>query len=111
MVLRKAESDFNRNPRYLCRCDCGTEFIVLGSNLLAGRTKSCGCLKKERMIAYNRFSEKFSKVFRMEEPEYRKACKSCYNGFCCRYGMPCSPLVRCARMKYYYKLKMNYGYK
>src|SRR5215510_5110184 len=27
-----------------CRCDCGGEIFVLGTNLRAGRTKSDGCL-------------------------------------------------------------------
>jgi hypothetical protein len=29
------------------RCDCGTEYVGVTSNLISGRTKSCGCLKKE----------------------------------------------------------------
>lgn len=33
--------------RYLCRCDCGKEIEVLGSQLLAGHYKSCGCYHKE----------------------------------------------------------------
>lgn len=27
-----------------CRCECGNERVVRGSNLLSGQTKSCGCL-------------------------------------------------------------------
>ncbi len=30
-----------------CRCDCGTEFITLGSSLRTGNTSSCGCYKTE----------------------------------------------------------------
>lgn len=30
---------------WLCRCDCGNETVVLGSNLLRGHTTSCGCKK------------------------------------------------------------------
>ena len=30
-----------------CICDCGKSVSVLGSNLCAGRTKSCGCLQQE----------------------------------------------------------------
>lgn len=32
---------------YLCRCDCGNIVKVNRSELLAGKTKSCGCIKKE----------------------------------------------------------------
>lgn len=30
-----------------CKCDCGKEINVIGSNLTANKVKSCGCLKKE----------------------------------------------------------------
>ena len=33
--------------RWLCRCDCGRERIVLGSCLRSGRSQSCGCIRKE----------------------------------------------------------------
>lgn len=33
--------------RWLCKCDCGTEKIVLGGSLKNGNTKSCGCLHNE----------------------------------------------------------------
>lgn len=33
--------------RWLCRCDCGNEKIVLGARLKNGGTKSCGCLSRE----------------------------------------------------------------
>jgi hypothetical protein len=28
---------------YLCRCDCGTEFIATSNNLREGGSRSCGC--------------------------------------------------------------------
>lgn len=33
---------------WLCRCDCGSEVTVVGNNLRAGHTTSCGCLHRER---------------------------------------------------------------
>ena len=50
VVLRRATQDevlmqkgWNyTSARWLCRCVCGAEKIVLGSNLLNGSTKSCG---------------------------------------------------------------------
>jgi hypothetical protein len=35
----------------LVRCDCGEERIVWRSLLVNGNTKSCGCLKTERLKA------------------------------------------------------------
>ena len=34
-----------------CKCDCGNEALALGSQLRNERHKSCGCLKRERIIA------------------------------------------------------------
>lgn len=33
--------------KYLCKCDCGNESVVLANSLLSGNTKSCGCLQIE----------------------------------------------------------------
>lgn len=38
-------------PRWLCRCECGTETIVIGTNLKSGHTKSCGCLHQDRQYS------------------------------------------------------------
>lgn len=37
--------------RFLCRCDCGNEVVVLLESLRAGQTQSCGCYKKEQFDA------------------------------------------------------------
>lgn len=33
---------------WLCNCDCGMKANVVGSKLISGHTKSCGCLKRRR---------------------------------------------------------------
>lgn len=43
-----------RRKQYRCVCDCGNEKIVLGENLSAGYTLSCGCLQKERALEANK---------------------------------------------------------
>jgi hypothetical protein len=35
--------------QYLCRCDCGTKKIVTAHHLRRGATRSCGCLKRDRV--------------------------------------------------------------
>lgn len=42
----------NRVQHFICRCKCGTERIVPGSNLRNGKSKSCGCYRKERVTKY-----------------------------------------------------------
>lgn len=37
----------NGNVKWLCRCDCGNETVVVGNNLKNGHTTSCGCAKHE----------------------------------------------------------------
>lgn len=44
--------EMGRKPKVLCRCDCGTEKIVLSKSLGAEknqRSTSCGCFQKERV--------------------------------------------------------------
>jgi hypothetical protein len=36
-----------KKVQWRCRCDCGTEFVALGKNIVNSVTKSCGCLKKD----------------------------------------------------------------
>jgi|SRR5208337_2992679 len=45
-VLERAGTAKNRHMTWLCRCACGKIFVVEGSNLRNGHTKSCGCLRK-----------------------------------------------------------------
>ena len=58
LVIAPAEpyicpGDTQRHKRWLVRCDCGIAKIVSQSNLRCGNTVSCGCYKRDRMIANN----------------------------------------------------------
>jgi len=46
-VVGVSEVSRNGHYRYHVVCRCGNEKTVLGTHLLSGRTKSCGCAKKE----------------------------------------------------------------
>ena len=35
---------------WLCKCTCGNEVTVIGSNMTSGTSKSCGCLSKESRL-------------------------------------------------------------
>lgn len=35
---------------FVCKCDCGNDFVTLGNGLQSGRTLSCGCLHSEKSI-------------------------------------------------------------
>ena len=58
VVIQKAQKLAGRSDRHsmwVCQCDCGNQKIIAGDKLLAGYTKSCGCLKSE--IASKRIKE------------------------------------------------------
>lgn len=42
--------------RWLCRCDCGQTKVAGHKTLLAGNTRSCGCLRRETCAAQGRSS-------------------------------------------------------
>lgn len=53
-VVRRALSPttYGRQKiRYVCKCECGASTVVLAESLVSGRTKSCGCLRRDRMRA------------------------------------------------------------
>lgn len=41
-------SDGKRRAVYRCRCECGEVAMVWGHYLQSNRTKSCGCLRREK---------------------------------------------------------------
>lgn len=51
-VLRFVDSD-KRGARWLCKCECGAEKIVLGHRLRKGDLKSCGCGRHQNGRSYD----------------------------------------------------------
>lgn len=49
LALRDIGPAKNGRTLWLCRCDCGNETEATVSDLLNGHTKSCGCLKREKV--------------------------------------------------------------
>lgn len=51
-VVKQVESKRQPNgttkSQWLCKCECGNEIIVIGSNLRTGNSISCGCVSKEQ---------------------------------------------------------------
>jgi len=50
-VLSRDGSDTQKQAMWLCECDCGQTKRVTGYCLRSGRSKSCGCLKRDATIA------------------------------------------------------------
>lgn len=51
-VLKRVNDE--GNSRYLCRCSCGKEIVLVGAALLAGQQKTCGHVHER---GYEKFSE------------------------------------------------------
>lgn len=47
VVLRYDHTDRRNGAYWLCMCECGCTTVVKGNRLRRGKTKSCGCLKRE----------------------------------------------------------------
>ena len=64
IVLNRAGMSKHGFAMWLCRCDCGNEVTIRGSSLRNGSTptKSCGCLRNERIKTYNESRKLSNKV-------------------------------------------------
>lgn len=51
-VLKRVNNE--GNSRYLCRCSCGKEVVLVGAAILAGQQKTCGHVHDK---GYEKFSE------------------------------------------------------
>ena len=41
------DTRFDKHPKWVCECECGVVKSVRGDHLKSGKTKSCGCIKRE----------------------------------------------------------------
>ena len=48
VAIRPTENRSSSSVMWLCHCDCGNEVEVAANSLVRERTRSCGCLQKER---------------------------------------------------------------
>jgi len=60
---RYRRCDGGTNILWLCRCDCGTERVVVGGSLRRGASTSCGCLQQEALAkqATNLIGKRFGR--------------------------------------------------
>jgi hypothetical protein len=48
---------------FLCKCICGGEILSFGYQLESGKTRSCGCFRKNRLITHGLSSTRFSRIW------------------------------------------------
>ena len=85
-VLSRGVNKKDKKSTWLCLCDCGNYKVVRSSNLIAGQTKSCGCLCYEsRKNAAQKFKSEKSHLYKHGLSKsrinsiYRGIKKRCYN--------------------------------
>lgn len=52
-AVRYVRTNEYGNAVWRVRCDCGVEFETAAVNLRNGKTRSCGCLRDEKVVARN----------------------------------------------------------
>lgn len=66
----------NGHAFWKCRCDCGNYCIVKYSDLTAGHTKSCGCLKSDvSRVLGKQIGKKYGKIYGKENLKKVDRCR------------------------------------
>lgn len=73
LILKQVENSKNGHRRFLCKCDCGNEFIIFLLNLKRGTQKCSKCARKERKIKTHNKSH--TRIYNV----YCKMKQRCYN--------------------------------
>ncbi|KKL76070.1 hypothetical protein LCGC14_2048590 [marine sediment metagenome] len=85
VIDRTYSDDRNATTRWNCKCSCGNERSVMAAELRRGRSRSCGCLMKEKMSV--RLTKEFcSRGHKMSEIK-GKQCTSCKKIYARVYGL------------------------
>jgi hypothetical protein len=84
IVLKRVANKGGR-VAYLCKCDCGNEFVTTALNLKSGDTKSCGCIRAKMLSSRNeRHGKSKTRLYRIWLG-IKKRCtnknESCYKNY------------------------------
>lgn len=83
LVLERAGSDKFGNALWKCACDCGGDIVTEGNRLRLGKTQSCGCLHRERLIEAS-ISHGMSKT--REYANWQRMIARCHRPTSTQYG-------------------------
>jgi len=70
--------DHCTDGKVLCECSCGNRKPVIKGNLTHGRTRSCGCIRKEQVADRNRSAAKHGMRNSSEYSIWRGMLKRCH---------------------------------
>ena len=77
-VTAEAPRGMRREAHWVCACDCGATPIVATYALRSGRQQSCGCLKRERTIAFNKATKSIDPATRFASNYVVDANSGCW---------------------------------
>lgn len=88
-VIGRAPNVPGHKANWRCICDCGNECVVRGGDLVQGKTKSCGCIRREtaakngRIGSFTQEQKRLSRIHRTmlsrcNNP--KNIAYSCYGG-------------------------------
>lgn len=68
--------------KWLCRCDCGNDYIVSTNYLISGHTKSCGCINEEKR-SYTKFKndKRAKSLYKKWDSMHQRCYNPKSNGF------------------------------
>lgn len=85
MVIKKSHMRDKAGAKWQCECECGTVIHVNSLKLRSGKTKSCGCLKRERRPTLTHGMSNKTKTYRTWK-EMRQRCTNPNSGKWKWYG-------------------------
>ena len=86
-----SEVEAKNHSRWLCRCDCGNERVVVAHSLRSGGSTNCGCLRMQKLkrtgLDNPRYKDGmcFSKTY-MAYHAMKQRCGNPNNEWYCNYG-------------------------
>lgn len=76
VVIGQTRNNESKRIMWKCRCDCGNIIYALSFHLKNGRTKSCGCLAKQRLktlaVKHNMSHTRIYRIWKT----FRKRCSN-----------------------------------
>lgn len=85
VVVALSGQDKHGGTKWLCKCDCGSETVVLGGNLRRNHTTSCGCVHKETISTHGESKSRLYTIWTLMKRRCYFPSDSRYH----RYGGRC----------------------
>ena len=62
-VVKPYDKTKDGKIRWLCQCECGNTALVTRRELKCGKTRSCGCYKREKMTKHGMFNTRLYRIY------------------------------------------------